>query len=62
MTEMDLQHPYITRMEQFGTLRDEKPVYICYNCGGEIYEGETYYSVDENIYCKSCMIDFRFTA
>lgn len=62
MTEMDLQHPDITKMEQFGTLHDEHSEYICHNCGEEIYEGETYYSVDEKIYCKSCIVDFQHTA
>lgn len=59
---IDIQHPYITRMEQFGTLRNEEPEYICYNCGGEIYEGDKYYDVFDKIYCESCMIDFRHTA
>ena len=59
---MDIQHPVITKMEQFGTLHDEQPEYICHNCGGEIYESEEYYEVQGEIYCIDCMIDFRHTA
>lgn len=35
--------------------RDEaKPVHICKH-GCEIYEGETYYEIDGNIYCEDCV-------
>jgi hypothetical protein len=39
--------------------RDEaKPVHICKH-GCEIYEGETYYEIDGNIYCENCIEESR---
>lgn len=34
--------------------KDTMPVHICKH-GCEIYEGETYYEIDGNIYCEDCV-------
>ena len=36
-----------------------KPVYICDECGDGIYDGEPYYSIEDNFYCESCIDAFR---
>lgn len=34
----------------------EKPVvYWCKGCGGEIYDGNEYYDVDGETYCRHCV-------
>lgn len=31
-----------------------KSVYTCYECGEDIYVGDTYYQAGDNIYCMDC--------
>lgn len=42
---------------------EEKPMYTCDSCGGEIYAGEHYFEIPLEGYptfniCKDCMDDF----
>ena len=32
----------------------EEPLFYCDRCGGEIYRGETYYIIDDKIWCEEC--------
>lgn len=59
---IDIQHPYITRMEWFGTLHDEETIYKCDNCACEIYEGESFYDIGGDIYCVDCIKECCHTA
>lgn len=34
-------------------------VYECSCCGEPIYEGDTYYDVDSNVWCEECILDTR---
>lgn len=34
---------------------DPDPVYMCEDCGGGIFEGDRYYSVNGEILCEECM-------
>lgn len=36
-----------------------EPVYICDECADGIYDGEPYYSIEDNFYCESCIDAFR---
>jgi hypothetical protein len=43
------------KIDKWLTTPDDKSVYTCCDCGGEIYEGETAYRLDGEIYCHECM-------
>ena len=37
---------------------EDKPIAYCDYCGGEIYEGETVYTVDGQLIHEDCLHDF----
>ena len=37
---------------------EDKPIAYCDYCGGEIYEGETVYSIDGQLIHEDCLHDF----
>lgn len=43
-------------------LHPEKPVYQCDHCKKDIYDGEDYYAIGDEIICEGCISDFRRTA
>ena len=38
---------------------EEKAVKVCTGCGGDIYVGDTYYSIDCEPYCEDCINDSK---
>ena len=38
------------------------PLYHCYGCGDEIYEGDIYYDLLEGDYCEQCAMNFKKVA
>lgn len=36
-----------------------KEVYICFDCGENIYEGDLYFRVSGETYCRDCIIPKR---
>ncbi len=34
-------------------------VYKCSCCGEPIYEGDTYYDIDDDAWCEDCILDSR---
>lgn len=51
-------HPDIERIERTGYgYEEEEVVYECFGCGREIYEGDYYYEIDGEVYCKECLDD-----
>ena len=34
---------------------DEKPLRECDCCGGEMYEGDKYFRIEDKYYCESCV-------
>lgn len=57
-----MTHPDILKMERDGCLYDEgTPLCSCCRCGHELFEGEgeSYYKLGDDIYCDSCILDFR---
>lgn len=50
-------HPDIIRVETTGYIEDEKAEYQCSCCECEIYEGEVYFEIEEEIYCEDCLND-----
>ena len=57
-------HPDIARALAYGTPEGEETFCKkCDYCGCKIYDGETYFIVDEEIYCRDCMYEqFAHTA
>ncbi len=57
-------HPVIRNMELTGYPDGKEPRVCCWcdECGGEIYEGQTYYKIGSNIYCEDCIDDARSEA
>ena len=40
--------------------REEKEsICSCEECGADIYEGETYYEIDDKCYCEDCVNGFK---
>jgi len=37
-------------------------VCLCWKCGEEIYEGDTIYEINEEIWCENCVDDCRSEA
>jgi len=42
------------------TNKIKKPIYICPECGEDIYVSEEVFDVNENLYCKDCMSSFGY--
>lgn len=42
--------------------RSDLPLYECAGCGVGIYEGDTYYDLEDGDYCVECIGNFRRTA
>ena len=34
-------------------------VYECSCCGESIYEGDTYYDINDDVWCEECILDAR---
>lgn len=52
-----MDHPTITELERFGM---PEPVVFekCQICGNEIYEGEEYYAMIDDVVCEDCIFDY----
>ncbi len=57
-------HPVIRNLEATGQPETwpEKPVFICSNCDADIFEGDSYWDIMGERYCKDCIEDFEQTA
>ena len=57
-----IEHPIITRMEQYGELNPPEVYCHCDLCGREIYVGEDLFDFDGQYICEKCMSRHRITA
>lgn len=35
---------------------DEEPLFNCYSCGDDIFEGERIVVIDDKVYCTQCAV------
>lgn len=50
-----IEHPVITRMEQYGELSPEEVYCHCDLCGHEIYVGDDLFDLDFKYICEACI-------
>lgn len=56
-------HPVIAALERDGQLPPPRgSKYVCDRCCAPIYEGDTYYELEGNIYCIECVREGKHEA
>ena len=54
MFERIADHPVIRRLREEG-YPEERVCFYCRGCGGEIYAGNSFYSIDGDAWCRDCI-------
>ena len=57
-----IEHPIITKMEQYGELNPPEVYCYCDLCGREIYVGDECLDINAQYICETCISRHRITA